>query len=81
MQLIDVAVSDRMIANINRKIRYTLKIGLDSFSIGKFADVTTFIRRLLNPFHDTALFPYPLKTSENQKFSDFFRGYRKKTVA
>ena len=58
-----------------------LKIDLDSFSMGKFADVTTFISRLLNPFHDTALFLYPLKTSENQKFSDFFRGYRKKTVA
>ena len=29
---------------------------------------------IINPFHDTDLFWYPLKTSENQKFSDTFRG-------
>ena len=28
----------------------------------------------INPFHTTVLFLYPLKTSENQSFSDFFRG-------
>ena len=32
-----------------------------------------------NPFHATGLFLYPLKT-ENQKFSDVFRGYRKRSV-
>ena len=31
--------------------------------------------RLFNPFHATNLFRYPLETSENQKFSDVFRGY------
>ena len=35
----------------------------------------------LNPFHATDLFLYPLKSSENQTFSDDFRGYRKKPVA
>ena len=30
----------------------------------------------IDPFH-----LYPLKTSENQRFSDVFRGYRKKPVA
>ena len=28
-----------------------------------------------NSFHVTSLFRYPLKTSGNQRFSDFFRGY------
>ena len=43
-----------------------------------------FLRKLLspvNPCHVTALFIYPLKTSENQKFSDVFRGYRKRSMA
>ena len=29
----------------------------------------------INPFHATRLFLYPLKTLENQSFSDVFRGY------
>ena len=32
----------------------------------------------INPFHATGLFRYPLKTSEKQRFSDVFRGYRKR---
>ena len=35
----------------------------------------------VNPFHATRLFRYPLKTSENQRFPDVFRGYRKRPVA
>ena len=35
----------------------------------------------LNPFHTTDLFLYHLKTSENQSFSDVFRGYKKRSVA
>ena len=35
----------------------------------------------LIPFHATGLILYPLKTSENQMFSDVFRGYRKRSVA
>ena len=35
----------------------------------------------INTFHATGLFWFPLKTSENQSFSDVFRGYRKKPVA
>ena len=35
----------------------------------------------INPFHATKLFWYPLKTSENQRFSDVFRGYQKRSVA
>ena len=36
---------------------------------------------LINPFHATDLFWYPLKTSENLWFSDVFRGYQKRSVA
>ena len=36
--------------------------------------------RLVNPFYITGLFLYLLKTSENQRFSDAFRGYRMKPV-
>ena len=35
----------------------------------------------VNPFHATGLFLYPLKISENQRFSDAFRGYRKSPMA
>ena len=34
-----------------------------------------------NPFYTTGIFLYPLKTLENERFSDVFRGYRKKPVA
>ena len=36
---------------------------------------------VINPFYATDLFWYPLKTSENQRFSDVFRGYQKRPVA
>ena len=36
---------------------------------------------IFNPFHTTGLFRYPLKTSENQSFSDVFRDYPKRPVA
>ena len=35
---------------------------------------------IINPFHATDLLLYPLKTSENQRFSDVFRGYQKRSV-
>ena len=34
----------------------------------------------LNPFQTNILFLYPQKTSENQRFSNVFRGYRKETL-
>ena len=34
----------------------------------------------LNPFHANNLFLYHLKTSENQRFSDVFRGYKGRPV-
>ena len=35
----------------------------------------------ISPFHATGLFLFPQKISENQMFSDVFRGYRKRSVA
>ena len=37
-------------------------------------------KKFLDPFHATDLFWYPLKTSENQRFSDVFRGYQKRSM-
>ena len=36
---------------------------------------------VFNPFHTPCLFLYPLKTSENEKFSDILTGYRNRPVA
>ena len=36
---------------------------------------------LIDPFHATGLFLYPLKILENVWFSNVFSGYRKKPVA
>ena len=35
----------------------------------------------INPFQDNVPFLYPLKTSENQRFFDVLRGYRKVILA
>ena len=43
--------------------------------------VNTYLALNINPFHATGLFLYPLKTSENHRFSDVFRGYQKRPVA
>ena len=34
--------------------------------------------KVINQFHSTGLFLYPLKTSQNQVFSDIFKGYRRR---
>ena len=34
-----------------------------------------------NPFHAAGIFLYPLRIPENQRFSDIFRGYRKRPLA
>ena len=53
----------------------------ESFLIQNSTDKETLIDFLINPFHATGLFRYPLKTSENQRLSDVFRGYQKRPVA
>ena len=35
----------------------------------------------IDPFHTADLFLYPLETSDDQVFSNVFRGYRKRAVA
>ena len=35
---------------------------------------------IVNPFHATSLFPFSLKTSENHRCHDVFRGFRKTPV-
>ena len=63
------------------------------FDVNRFKGKSTIIRITLslkvvpskqywlwiNPFHTIVLFLYPLKTSENLRFSDVFRGYRKRS--
>ena len=44
-------------------------------------EIELFCKIPANSFHATNLFLYPLKTSENQTFSDVFGGYGKRTVA
>ena len=40
-------------------------------------DFFTFTKDILNPVAPNASFFYPLKTSENRRFSDVFIGWRK----
>ena len=72
--------------------RVHLKIQLNNFFC-HFKMMLCFIRLLLlclsiarleeeiNPFHATDLFWYPLKTSENQRCFNVYRGYQKRSVA
>ena len=39
------------------------------------------VSKIINLFHATSFFLYPLKISENQRFSDIFRGNRKRPMA
>ena len=39
------------------------------------------LNKLVNPFHATEPFWYTLKRSKNQRFSDVFKGYQKRSVA
>ena len=44
-----------------------------------FSFLTVDLLNLINRLQVGVAFPYPLKTSENLKVSDVFRGYRKAT--
>ena len=46
----------------------------------KVAEQEPIVFSQLKPFHGTGFFLYPLKT-ENQRFSNVFRGYGKRPVA
>ena len=53
------------------------KIALDRPLISKSYRLATSV---FNPYSPNVTFLYPLKTSENLRFSDVFRGYRKVTL-
>ena len=40
----------------------------------------TALKNFMNPFHANVPFLYTLKTSENHRFADFFRGFRNGTL-
>ena len=67
-----------------KNLSYRRCLRLEDFFIplgnqGLWRSLTHF--KVFNPFHATGLFLFPLKTSENQRFSDVLRGYRKRSVA
>ena len=53
------------------------KLYASSFIQG--GSISSNITICFNPFHTNGLFQYPLKISENQRFSDVFRGVQKET--
>ena len=48
--------------------------------MGSFNDTFHPSNHTINPFSSSVTFLYPLKMSENQWFSDAFRGYRNVTL-
>ena len=63
---------------VSRILIYIFKFAVGFFPLRGGENERTF---LINPFHATSLLRYPLKTWKNQRFSDAFRGYRKRPVA
>ena len=59
---------------------YLIYINLQA-RIYYYSIILIYQKIVINPVHVTGLFLYPLKTSENQRFSYIFRGYRKRPVA
>ena len=59
-----------------KRSRHAVECSSISSSLMRFS-----ICDLVDPFHAIGVFLYPLKTSENQRFSDLFRRYRKTPVA
>ena len=60
---------------------YFLTLNLIDYSEPTEISKIGLFAKIVNPFHATGLFRYPLKTSEKQRFSDVFRGYRKRPAA
>ena len=52
---------------------------IKGYKIAVLADISIYWS--FNPFHANSLFLYPLKMTENQRFSDVSRVYRKRPVA
>ena len=64
-----------------QKVRSPKGFMFKSEHIIQMEEEEVFYGTLINPLHITGLFLYPLKRSENQRFSDVFMGYRKSPVA
>ena len=54
---------------------YFLTLNLSAYSEPTEISKIGLFAKIVNPFHATGLFRYPLKTSENLWFSDAFRGW------
>ena len=67
----------------NRVLLLILCISNFPFNFNVFQCSLVFVLQYQNIdlFYATGLFLYPLKTSENQRFSNVFRSYRKRPVA
>ena len=64
-----------------KKVVYSKNLLIDFKNVLNTFKITNKNIGLKNPFHSTGRSLYPLKTSENQRLSDVFRGYRKRLVA
>ena len=63
------------------KIRIRITPHTDTFYAVIYTQYSHIIlNQVLNPFHAIGLFLYPLKASQNQRFLDVFKGYRKRLV-
>ena len=81
-------ISQNSLENTCGRVFFIIKLQPSFFQISNTSDDCFWIcycsmkfKVNINPFHATALFPHHLKTSENQRFSDVFRGYTKRSVA
>ena len=52
----------------------------ETYELSTFNSIALLSNHIFNPFSTSVPLPYPLKTSENQRFSDVFRGYRSETL-
>ena len=68
--------------SIHRNDVSTLDIPMSkSLPLQIMRNFSYFAEKIFNPVYATDLFPYPLKISEQQRFSGAFRGYKKRLVA
>ena len=53
---------------------FLLKVIFQKLSLSSFSTECRWFKKRINPFFVIGLFLYPLQTSEDQRFSDVFRG-------
>ena len=67
-----------VLENSNSAIVYTLQNTIINLKAIKYLNITQ--RQIYNPFYSNVTFLYTLKKSENLRFFDVFRKYRKVTL-